>query len=101
MTPSGLGLDRVENLLLDGGDGDLMEGGGGDSDLLVGGLRGGRGGGDGDLVVGILRGGCSDGDLLVGGLRGGCSDGDLPVVNDDGARAVFSIAPRSGEDAYR
>ena len=71
MTPSGLGLDRVENLLLDGGDGDLMEGGGG------------------------------DGDLLVGGLRGGYSDGDLPVVDDDGARAVFSIAPRSGEDAYR
>ena len=71
MTPSGLGLDRVENLLLDGGDGDLMEGGGGDSDLLV------------------------------GGLHGGCSDGDLPVVDDDGARAVFSIAPRSREDAYR
>jgi len=52
-------------------------------------------------LVGVLRGGCSDGDLLVGGLRGGCSDGDLPVVDDDGARAVFSIAPRSGEDAYR
>jgi len=77
MTPSGLGLDHVENLLLDAGDGDLMEGGGGNR----------------------LDGG--DGDLLVGGLRGGCSDGDLPVVDDDGARAVFSIAPRSGEDAYR
>jgi len=91
MTPSGLGLDHVENLLLDAGDGDLMEGGGGnrldggDGDLLVGGLRGGGGGSDGDLVVGVLR--------------GGCSDGDLPVVDDDGARAVFSIAPRSGEDA--
>ena len=48
MTPSG--LDRMENLLLDGGDGDLMEGGGGnhldggDGDLLVG-------GGDGDHLV--------------------------------------------------
>ena len=80
MTPSG--LDRVENLLLDGGDGELMEGGDGnlldgvDSNLLVGG---------------------GDGDLLVHGLRGG--GGNLPVVDDDGARAIFSIAPRSGEDA--
>jgi hypothetical protein len=73
MTPSG--LDRVENLLLDGGDGDLMEGG--DGNLLDGG----------------------DGDLLVDGLRGVGGGGDLPVEDDDGARAVFSIAPWSGEDA--
>ena len=73
MTPSG--LDRVENLLLDGGDGELMEGG------------------DGILLDRV------DGDLLVHGLRGGGGGGNLPVVDDDGARAVFSIAPRSGEDA--
>jgi len=83
MTPSG--LDRVENLLLDGGDGELMEGG--DGNLLDG--------VDGDLLVGG-----GDSDLLVHGLRGGGGGGgNLPVVDDDGARAVFSIAPRSGEDA--
>ena len=82
MTPSG--LDRVENLLPDGGDGELMEGG--DGNLLDG--------VDGDLLVGG-----GDGDLLVHGLRGGGGGGNLPVVDDDGARAVFSIAPRSGEDA--
>ena len=44
------------------------------------------GGGDGDLMVHDLRG-------------GGGGGGNLPVVDDDSARAVFSIAPRSGEDA--
>jgi hypothetical protein len=49
-------------------------------------------GGDGDLMDG------GDGDLLVDGLRGG--GGDIPeVVDNDGLGAVFSIAPRSGEDA--
>jgi len=92
MTPSGLGLDRVENLLLDGGYGDLMEGGGGNR----------LDGGDGNLLDGVdsnLLVGGGDGDLLVHGLRGGGGGGNLPVVDDDGARAVFSIAPRSGEDA--
>jgi hypothetical protein len=56
-------------------------------------------GGDGDLLVDGLREGGSDGDLLVHGLRGGGGSGDLPVEDDDGARAVFSIAPWSGEDA--
>ena len=82
MTPSG--LDCVENLLLDGGDGELMEGG--DGNLLDG--------VDGDLLVGG-----DDGDLLVHGLRRGSGSGNLPVVDDDDARLVFSIAPRSGEDA--
>ena len=74
----------VENLLLDGGDGELMEGG--DGNLLDG--------VDGNLLVGG-----GDGDLLVHGLRGGGGGGNLPVVDDDGACAVFSISPRSGEDA--
>jgi len=52
-------------------------------------------GGDGDLLDG------GDSDLLDGGdgLRGGGGDGNLLVVQ--GLGAVFSIAPRSGEDAYR
>ena len=50
-------------------------------------------GGDGDLLDG------GDSDLLDGGdgLRGGGGDGNLLVVQ--GLGAVFSIAPRSGEDA--
>jgi len=83
MTPSG--LDRVENLLLDGGDGELMEGG--DGNLLDG--------VDGDLLVG------GDSDLLVHGLRGGGGGGNLPVVDDDGARAVFSIARHRDEPSLR
>ena len=108
MTPSG--LDRVENLLLDGGDADLTEGAdcnfldGGDCDLLVDGLRGGDGEGDGegDLLVDGLHGGDGEGDLLVHGLSGGDllvhglrgGGGDLPVVDDDCARAVLCIVPR-------
>jgi len=84
MTPSG--LDRVENLLLDGGDGELMEGG--DGNLLDG--------VDGDLLVGG-----GDGDLLVHGLRGGGGGGNLPVVDDDGARAVFSITRHRDEPSLR
>ena len=68
-----------ENLLLDVGDGDLMDGGDGED------------GGVGNLVVDGLRRGGGDVELLVHGRCGGGGDDSLGVV--------FSIAAGSGEDA--